>query len=70
MYYEEMFSQPKMNLFARNPLIIIPAYDKRFIGIRQETEGLQLKSLIHCILPSNIGLCKLTITGENNNVLL
>ena len=24
MYYEEIFSQPKMNLFARNPTIIIP----------------------------------------------
>lgn len=33
MYYEEMFSQPKMNLFARNPTIIIPAYDKRFIDM-------------------------------------
>lgn len=36
MYYEEMFSQPKMNLFARNPLIIIPAYDKRFIGMHPD----------------------------------
>ena len=36
MYYEEMFSQPKMNLFARNPVIIIPAYDKRFIGMHPE----------------------------------
>lgn len=36
MYYEEMFSQPKMNLFARNPLIIIPAYDKRFIGMHSD----------------------------------
>ena len=36
MYYEEMFSQPKMNLFARNPTIIIPAYDKRFIGMHPE----------------------------------
>ena len=31
MYYEEMFSQPKMNLFRRNPIIIIPAYDEMFI---------------------------------------
>ena len=31
MYYEEMFLQPKMNLFARNPFIIIPAYDEMFI---------------------------------------
>ena len=31
MYYEEMFSQPKMNLSARNPIIIIPAYDEKFI---------------------------------------
>lgn len=31
MYYEEMFSQPKMNLFVRNPTIIIPAYDEMFI---------------------------------------
>lgn len=36
MYYEEMFSQPKMNLFARNPFIIIPAYDKRFIGMHPD----------------------------------
>lgn len=36
MYYEEMFSQPKMNLFARNPIVIIPAYDKRFIGMHPE----------------------------------
>ena len=36
MYYEEMFSQPKMNLSARNPTIIIPAYDKRFIGMHPE----------------------------------
>lgn len=39
MYYEEMFSQPKMNLFARNPAIIIPAYDKRFIGMHPELKG-------------------------------
>ena len=31
MYYEEMFSQPKMNLVVRNPTIIIPAYDEMFI---------------------------------------
>lgn len=31
MYYEEMFPQPKMNLFTRNPTIIIPAYDEMFI---------------------------------------
>ena len=36
MYYEEMFSQPKMNLSGRNPTIIIPAYDKRFIGMHPE----------------------------------
>ena len=36
MYYEEMFSQPKMNLSARNPTIIIPAYDERFIGMHPE----------------------------------
>ena len=36
MYYEEMFSQPKMNLFARNPFIIIPAYDQRFIGMHPD----------------------------------
>lgn len=36
MYYEEMFSQPKMNLFARNPTIIIPTYDERFIGMHPE----------------------------------
>ena len=36
MYYEEMFSQPKMNLLARNPFIIIPAYDKRFIGMHPD----------------------------------
>lgn len=39
MYYEEMFSQPKMNLFARNPTIIIPAYDERFIGMHPELNG-------------------------------
>ena len=39
MYYEEMFSQPKMNLFARNPTIIIPAYDERFIGMHPELKG-------------------------------
>lgn len=31
MYYEEMFPQPKMNPFVRNPTIIIPAYDEMFI---------------------------------------
>ena len=31
MYYEEMFPQPKMNLFTRNPIIIIPAHDEMFI---------------------------------------
>ena len=31
MYYEEMFPQPKMNLFVRNPTIIIPAYNEMFI---------------------------------------
>lgn len=36
MYYEEMFSQPKMNLSARNPTIIIPAYDERFIDLHPE----------------------------------
>lgn len=36
MYYEEIFSQPKMNLFARNPFIIIPAYDKRFIAMHSD----------------------------------
>ena len=36
MYYEEMFSQPKMNLLARNPIIIIPAYDKRFISMHPD----------------------------------
>lgn len=39
MYYEEIFSQPKMNLFARNPFIIIPAYDKRFIGMNPDLKG-------------------------------
>lgn len=39
MYYEEMFTQTKMNLFARNPTIIIPAYDKRFIGMYPELKG-------------------------------
>lgn len=39
MYYEEMFPQTKMNLFARNPTIIIPAYDKRFIGMHPELKG-------------------------------
>ena len=31
MYYEEMFSQPKMKLSVRNPTIIIPAYNEMFI---------------------------------------
>ncbi|WP_288958424.1 hypothetical protein [uncultured Treponema sp.] len=31
MYYEEMFSQPRMNLAVRNPTIIIPAYNEMFI---------------------------------------
>ena len=39
MYYEEMFSQPKMNLFSRNPAIIIPAYDQRFIGMHPDLKG-------------------------------
>lgn len=39
MYYKEMFSQPKMNLFARNPAIIIPAYDERFIGMHPDLKG-------------------------------
>lgn len=39
MFYEEMFSQQKMNLFARNPTIIIPAYDKRFIGMHPNLKG-------------------------------
>ena len=39
MYYEEMFPQPKMNLFVRNPTIIIPAYDKNFIGMHPELKG-------------------------------
>lgn len=39
MYYEEMFSQPKMNLPARNPTIIIPAYNERFIGMHPELKG-------------------------------
>ena len=45
MYYEEMFSQPKMNLFARNPTIIIPAYDKRFIGMHPELKGYFVKKV-------------------------
>ena len=36
MYYEEMFSQPKMNLSARNPTIIIPAYNEKFILMHPE----------------------------------
>ena len=36
MYYEEMFPQPKMNLFARNPTIIIPAYNEKFILMHPE----------------------------------
>lgn len=36
MYYEEMFSQPKMNLFARDPIIIIPAYNEKFILMHPE----------------------------------
>ena len=36
MYYEEMFPQSKMNLFARNPTIIIPAYNEKFILMHPE----------------------------------
>ena len=36
MYYEEMFPQPKMNLFARDPTIIIPAYNEKFILMHPE----------------------------------
>ena len=36
MYYEEMFSQPKMNLSGKKPFTIIPAYDERFILIHPE----------------------------------
>lgn len=39
MYYEEMFSQPKMNLAVRNPTISIPVYDKIFIGMHPELKG-------------------------------
>lgn len=46
MYYEEMFSQPKMNLFARNPLIIIPAYDKRFIDMHPDLKGYFVRKVL------------------------
>ena len=36
MYYEEMFPQSKMNLVARNPTIIIPAYNEKFILMHPE----------------------------------
>ena len=36
MYYEEMFPQAKMNLSARKPIIIIPAYDEKFILMHPE----------------------------------
>ena len=45
MYYEEMFSQPKMNLSARNPTISIPAYDERFIGMHPDLKGYFVRKL-------------------------
>ena len=47
MYYEEMFPQPKMNLSARNPTIIIPAYDEKFILMHPE-----LKEYFLCKVPA------------------
>jgi len=47
MYYEEMFPQLKMNLFTRNPTIIIPAYDERFILLHPE-----LKKYFVCKVPA------------------
>lgn len=47
MYYEEMFPQLKMNLFTRNPTIIIPAYNERFILLHPE-----LKKYFVCKVPA------------------
>ena len=39
IYYEEMFPQSKMNLIGKEPFIILPAYDKRFILLHPELKG-------------------------------
>ena len=57
MYYEEMFSQPKMNLFGRNPIIIIPAYDEMFILRHPELK----KYFVREVSPQEIFSTKLNI---------
>lgn len=57
MYYEEMFPQPKMNQFVRNPTIIIPAYDKSFIGMHPELK----EYFVREVSPQEIFSTKLNI---------
>lgn len=57
MYYEEMFPQPKMNLFKRNPFIIIPAYDEKFILMHPELK----EYFVRKVSPQEIFYTKLNI---------
>ncbi len=57
MYYEEMLPQSKMNLFARNPTIIIPAYDEKFILMHTELK----KYFVRKVSPQEIFSTKLNI---------
>ena len=57
MYYEEMFSQPKMNLFAKNPTIIIPAYNEKFILMHPELK----KYFVRKVSPQEIFSTELNI---------
>ena len=57
MYYEEMFSQPKMNLSARNPTIIIPAYNEKFILMHPELK----KYFVRKVSPEEIFSTELNI---------
>ncbi len=57
MYYEEMFSQPKMKLAIRNPTIIIPAYDEMFILRHSELK----KYFVREVSPQEIFSTKLNI---------
>ena len=57
MYYEEMFSHPKMNLSARNPTIIIPAYNEKFILMHPELK----KYFVRKVSPEEIFSTELNI---------
>ena len=62
MYYEEIFPQPKMNPIGKNPFIIIPAYDERFIRMHPE-----LKKYFVCEIPTErIFSTKLNIDFSDN----